>query len=157
MSNNRYAQVFAIMKAKGIKADILPDLVLASSGMTTSLKELDDKQLSSLIRTLNNADKRISAGDVMRKKVISILAAMEEYKGEIHHYNFVAYGTRTPQMGGINGIYVFINRVGYLKKPLNEYTTVELQKLVTQMQEFRKNVWGRQADKAVAELQAELA
>lgn len=153
---NRYSQVFAIANKKGLAKESVSQLVQGLFGKP-SLKDLSDNEVRDLIITLNSEKEFKSNADVMRKKIISLLATMESYYSQKTKYEFVAHNVGKPQMGGTTGIYAFILSVGYLKKPFNEYTVQELPKLVTQITQLRKHVWDAQATKAVNELKEVLA
>lgn len=152
---NRYAQVFAIIKKKGLEKESLDELVNSLFG-AESLKDLTDKQVGELVRTLNSSTSFSSNADVMRKKIISLLASMEGYESQSFKYEFIDPASNKIKMGS-NGIYLFVRKIGYAKKELNEYTIKELPKLVTQFEQLRKNVWDAQANKAVAELKTMMA
>lgn len=156
MSTNRYSQIFAIANKKGLKKESVSELVHGLYGKV-SLSELTDNELRDFTRTLNSSKEFTDNGDVMRKKIISLLASMESYYSATIKYEFIVHGTGKPQMGGLTGIYPFIKNIGYLKKSFNDYTVKELPKLVTQITQLRKHVWDSQATKAVNALKEEIS
>lgn len=145
---NRFSRLFAIAKKNGIDKETIDELCrnVYAKG---SLKELTPVELTELERSVKTSK---SSAEVMRRKVIYILATMEEYKSSVRHYEFIQQNNQKPKMYGDNGIYEFVKSVGYLKKDFNSYTTEELPKLVTQIKQLQKNTWNSEANRAVKQL-----
>ncbi len=114
----------SLLKELGIDKDIKEDLVLQfSNGKTDRSSHMTKEECQALIDHLQyriNTKRAIKheRKDKMRKKIIAL---------------FVKMGYTTPD-GKIDmkRIYDWVNKYGYLKKPLNHYSEKELPHLVTQ-------------------------
>lgn len=122
MSN--YAHFFSLFNAAR-KRGLMPyadhhELVSdATQGRTTSLRDLSPQELRALEqRILELVDPAEASLQRQRRKIIAILAGR---------------GCITP--GGkpdMAHIHAWVQRYGYLHKPMNDYTNKELPRLVTQ-------------------------
>jgi hypothetical protein len=131
-------RIYQLLNQTG-KMDAKVDLVKHyTKGRETSTKEMLYFEATELIKHLEAFQKqepiqkiptseqlKNQACDRMRKKIIAMLREIgyEKYSP--------AYNRNVADM---DRIYKLINKVGYLEKPLNQYTDLELPKLVSQME-----------------------
>lgn len=91
----------------------------ATRGRTSSLRDLSPQELRALEqRILELVDPAEASMQKQRRKIIAILASR---------------GCTTPQGApDMAHIHAWVERYGYLHKPMNDYTNKELPRLVTQ-------------------------
>lgn len=130
MAGQKYIrQIRAIMAHQGIDEESKAAMCLSvSNGDTASLRELTDAQAITIIRQLNgqpDTPPPPGKAQAMRRKIIALCHEMgwKNTDGTINMTRVNAYCTQR----------------GYLKKPLNDYTTRELPKLVTQFENLHKS------------------
>jgi len=122
-------------------------------GQTESAKELSFAEAHAIIQYLEGFTRKEDGADKMRKKIFAICYTI----GWI-------YGN-SPEDRKINQAAIdrIIQKIGYLKKPLNEFTPAQLPKLVSQFEQIEKYYKnyntaqaGKEADQAVSDLIKEL-
>lgn len=121
-------QIHAILHARGLlaqKADIVSG---TSGGRTSSSKELTFEEADFLIKSFNTPVK----GDKPSKKMVNSLFAMCHEMGWIPLVSYVD-GGKVKQRKDYGRVHNWVEKYGYLKKPLNKYTHGELPKLVSQL------------------------
>lgn len=143
--NRRLHVLLNELKLIDMKAELVHE---ASEGRTTSSKELYEHELVGLINHLASKLPKPSrqADDAMRKKVFHLCRDMGYITG--HNDDDLKMNKAV--------VYALVLRVGYLKKPLMQYSSEELPKLVSQFVSMQKNNNKAAAAKAVAALKAEL-
>lgn len=152
---NKYSVIFAMMAEKGIDQEERGSIVSEfTKGRTKSLRELSDSELMDLRLTLQRYTQKRDQSDMMRKKVIYLLCSMK--KLHLRKSNEVLVFENARQKANMSDIYKFVLKVGYAKKPFNDYTAAELVKLVTQFEKIRANTWNAEANALVADLMTEL-
>lgn len=134
MAQTKYIrQIRAIMAAQQITEEDKEAMCLTvSENRTNSLRALADHEAISIIRNLNGQpDTPPKAGKAqgMRRKIIALCHELKWQNAD-----------GTINMDRVNG---YCNTRGYLKKDLNDYTTRELPKLVTQFERLHANFLGR--------------
>jgi hypothetical protein len=162
--SNQFAVFFALAKKLNIDPEMRMNLVRQySKNRTGSLKELNSYEYAELIGHLNRqmpaasvpmaakpaqpAPPAWESANVMRKKIFFLFRELG-----------YAWGSEPGDMAR-NSVVVnhYVRTYGYLKcKPLNSYTAEELPKLVSQFENWKKNVDKAAAKKAVRELCKEL-
>ena len=162
-ASNQFAIFFALGNKLGIDPEMRMNLVRQfSKGRTGSLKELNSYEFAELVSHLqrqmpNSAplaakpqpapSPKWESADAMRKKIFFLFRELG-----------YCWGSEPGDMAR-NAIVVkhYVATHGYLKcKPLNSYTQEELPKLVSQFQNWKKNVDKAAAKKSVKELCKEL-
>lgn len=170
-------QFFALVKQHNL--DYKEVVFNFTEGRTSSLRELNDTEYRVLVRSLigstgsvagSSTAARTSANaqgdkssaslgltgtaakaDKMRKKLIWVLCSMGYLKvqqtGEYFHFE-----NQVTRKANMPDILAVVERLGYLKKPLNSYTVKELPKLVAQFEKLKSNNWKSEANKAVGDL-----
>ncbi len=116
------AQLYMLMNKLGIDEATKNDMVWnATGGRTTHTSELTKLECANLIQSLKRqvlSSIKESQCDTMRKKIIALFVKMgyvnEEGKADMKR------------------IYAWVEKYGYLHKPLNRYTYNELPMLVSQ-------------------------
>lgn len=116
------AILYSLMNKLGITADIKDDMVYhATGGRTTHTSEMTREEADNLIQSLKKEvlkSIKHNQSDLMRKKIIAL---------------FVKMGYTTKQgKADMKRIYAWVEKYGYLHKPLNKYTYNELPTLVSQ-------------------------
>lgn len=120
-THGKYARFFSLFH-RGIRDGVLRyadhhDLVKDQTGKA-SLKDLTPDELQRLEVAIQELiDPVAASANTMRRKIIAILAARGAVKDG------------RPDMAHI---YAWVEKYGYLHKPLNHYTQAELPRLVTQ-------------------------
>jgi len=126
---------------------------MTTRGRTDSSKELSVAEAKTLILHLEGVTKKDDGADKMRKKIFAIC------------YNIGWIYGNSPEDRKINqaAIDKIVQKIGYLKKPLNEFTLAQLPKLVSQFEQIEKYYKnynsaqaGKEADQAVSDLIKEL-
>jgi hypothetical protein len=159
-----YDKVFAILKEKGItdEADRHALIKAWTNGRTESLREMTASEIGQFTKALQSQRVISNPADIMRKKVIWLLASLQYYNTKDgKRYSFVSNDSSVPR-SNMTDIYAFIKAIGYAKNPdgsrkhFMSYTVQELPKLVTQIEQIKKHVELGFAEKSVRELQEEL-
>ena len=117
--------IHSLLGANNLMEYKMDFIVEYSKGRVQSCKELTYQEAESLIEHLN----KIDPSDRMRKKVISICYRIGMIYGD------------TPDDKKMNQakVYSFVEKIGYLKKPLNSYKVAELGKLLYQFEQILKS------------------
>ena len=99
-TGNRFSRLFAIAKKNGIEKETIDELCrnVYAKG---SLKELTPVELTELERSVRTSK---SSAEVMRRKIIYILATMEEYTSSVRHYEFIQHNNQKPKIFSLNSI-----------------------------------------------------
>lgn len=123
------------------------DLVRSfTNGRAESSKELSVKEANRLILHLEGFHQTHDPADRMRKKIFAIC----------HHLQWIYGSSEVDKKLNQVKIDAFIKRYGYLKKPLNAYTRLELPKLVSQLEIIEKKYEAAKINNAVDSLLKEL-
>lgn len=123
--------------------DYKKDLVLEySNGRCESSKQLTEAEAGMLIDHLKSVD----PSDKERKKIISICYQIGMIYGD---------SVEDKKMNQAK-VYAFIQKIGYLKKPLNSYSRSELPKLVYQVEQVLKSSHKRDARALLENQEVEL-
>jgi len=126
---------------------------MTTRGRTESSKELSVAEAKTLILHLEGVTTKDDRADKMRKKIFAIC------------YNIGWIYGNSPEDRKINQAAIdrIVQKIGYLKKPLNEFTPAQLPKLVSQFEQIEKYYRnynsaqaGKEADQAVSDLIKEL-
>lgn len=158
--SNQYAAFFGLAKKLNLDNEMRFSLVRQySKGRTGSLKELSSYEYAELIGHLNKQTSQEplaakpaqpqpqwESTDAMRKKIFFLFRELG-----------YCWGSEPEDMAR-NSVVVnhYVREHGYLKcKPLKAYTIDELPKLVSQFQNWKKNVDKAEARKAVKALMQE--
>ncbi len=127
MDRSKYARLNMLLAQLNKQAYKIDYVVEVTEGRAMSSKELTDEEFSKLIGVLENelkGQKRkvFVPGDKQRKKIISCCREMQwvkEGKADMERIN------------------AWVEKYGYLKKPLMQYKPDELPKLVLQAENMR--------------------
>jgi len=124
MQKRNYGQFFALLKQlQAIAPDLDREDIIYdfTAGRTKSLKELGQLEYNDLlIKMKMQGNQHYSPGQHMRRKIIAMF----------HDMGYKKSGSQgTIDMVRVNEWCV---KLGYLKKPLNDHSVIELTKLVTQ-------------------------
>ncbi len=120
------ATLYLLMNKLGITADMKDDMVYhATGGRTTHTSEMTKEEADNLIDSLKKEvlkSLKHHQCDHMRKKIIA---------------KFIEMGYTTPEgKADMPRIYAWVEKYGYLHKPLNKYTYNELPMLVSQAEKY---------------------
>lgn len=127
MDRTKLARLNLLLTKLGKQAYKIDYVVDVTEGRTMSSKELTDKEFSILIGRLDDELKRVKSPeevskDLQRKKIISCCREM---------------GWEKEGKADMPRIYNWVEKYGYLKKPLMQYTQAELPTLVLQAEKMR--------------------
>lgn len=137
---SKYATYFAIekdLKKRGFDFEREELIEMFTDGEKDSLRELSNEEYHQFIQWLNenNSDGKMFAASFdiseqavansQRRKIISLLTKL-------------GYVTARNK-ADMPRIYAWVDKYGYLNKPMNQYNSAELPKLVYQAEQFYKS------------------
>jgi hypothetical protein len=127
MSNAAQLQaIYTLLGKHGLREEKESIVSAFTAGKTTSVRAMKFGEAAALIEHLKGMDHEDSAGDKMKKKILSMA----------HEMGWRIKGTEKIDMDHVNN---WCKSFSYLKKSLDEYTYKELPKLVTQFEEVYKS------------------
>ncbi|MBN8668752.1 MAG: hypothetical protein J0M30_14740 [Chitinophagales bacterium] len=116
------------------KRDIIEQI---SGGRTRSTKELTWSELQSWLNSAGPATRGLQAAGLPKpdnSRLMSKLFAMAHEMQWITYSRVVDTGGKIRNKKDYSHVHAWVEKYGYLKKPLNEYSYNELPKLVTQFE-----------------------
>lgn len=124
----------AVLKDQGIHENRQDLVSQETDGKYESSKDLTESQALAIIARVspNQKNPPKDSADQQRKKIIGLLRNVDSL-------GFVTEKGKAD----MTKIYAFIEKRGYLGKPLNKYSNFELPKLVTQVAQICKSYEGQ--------------
>lgn len=137
ITKSQIITIHTLLRNKGLSEE-KPRIVSEASGMrTTSCSKLTYNEAQQLINILNGKkqDNPNDKSQKMRKHII----AMGHEIGFIKKETIVMKEGGMKEINNYDDLHAWINKFGYLHKPLDKYNYKELPTLVTQFQQVYKS------------------